>query len=394
MSSAGGTHSGFKSVSALEQAFVRRYQRVWADELVTPGCSGWPYRVSVGHPTMRDLEHDFAAWDAKAARICQWAQDRGLACDYTMRRVGRHTYRFVSHVVAADVVTLAAAVGRQDHLERYGHWLACLRAQFGQVDNAGIRRVLVDLNRYETNEQDFELVCQAAAWLSCHDVGNITARQVPLEGFHAKWLDAAGRRTTVCTLAGLERLEFLERPRLVRFRYLDGPYLERGGRMHDCWVEGDCSQPAYEPTTVVICENRDSALWFPELSRGIAILGDGMAGASVVCRIPWVAQAPRVLYWGDIDRQGFQILSKYRENGLSAQSMLMDEDTYARFERFGTHVDKNSHPIAPTSGAQALPGLTEQENRMYLRLCSVDFAGPRRIEQERIPLALARRCID
>ncbi len=380
-----------KSVAELEQALRRRYERVWANELVAPAGAGWPYEVRVGRPSMRELEQDFAAWDAQAQCLREWAEARGLTCKFEQRRVGRRAYGFLSHVCAQDVQTLAAAVGRRNHFEHYTARLDVLRARFAQVDEDGLRRVLVDLNKYDATDGDFDLVCRAAEWFASHEVGNITAREVPLEGFHAKWLDAASHRSMVCVLAGIERLEFRERPHVVRFRYLDPDYLAAGGRVHDCWVEGDCAKPAYEPSVVVICENRDSALWFKPLEGGVAIQGDGMAGAAVVGRIEWVARAPLVLYWGDIDRQGFSILSKYRESGLDVQSLLMDEATYRRFERFGTHVDKRGHAIQPFLQACELSGLHADENTLYLQLCAEDLTGPRRIEQERIPLDLAQR---
>ena len=386
-----GGDARLKPIAELERVLRRRYERVWADELLAPGSAGWPYEVRVGRPSQRELERSYAAWDADARRVRAWAEARGLACRFEKRRVGRRSYGFLSHVCAQDVRTLAAAVGQGNHFARYARRLKVLRERFVRVDETGLRRVLVDLNKHDATDDDFALVCQAAEWFAGHDVVNMTAREVPLEGFHAKWLDVASHRSMVCALAGIERLEFRERPHVVRFRYLDPNYLAGGGRVHDCWVEGDCAEPAYVPSVVVVCENRDSALWFKPLLGGIAIQGDGMSGATVIGRIEWVMRAPCVLYWGDIDRQGFQILSKYREEGLDVQSLLMDEVTYERFERFGTRVDRRGHAIGPLPEARELPGLTADENALYLRLCAEDFTGSRRIEQERIPLDLARR---
>ncbi len=382
--------AGLKSIAAIRQMLERRYQRVWADEHFEPGGCGWPYEVRVGRPSQRELEQDYAHWDAQARSLVQWAESHGLTCAFESRRVGRRSYALLSHVCATDAVALAEATGHKDHFELYGVRLERLREQFPWVDAAALRRVLVAMNKGGMSDEDFELVCSAALWFARNEVEGMSAREVPLEGFHAKWLDVAGHRTIVCTLAGKQQLAFRERPRVVMFRYLDPAYLASGGRVHDCWVEGDLGKPAYVPSVVVICENRDSALWFMPVDGGIAVQGDGMAGATVVGSIPWITSAPRVVYWGDIDRQGFEILSKYREGGLSVRSMLMDFETYARFERFGTYVDKAGREIAPKPDARALPGLTETENALYLRLCSPDFNGPRRIEQERIPLELAQ----
>ena len=391
--SAGKNVGRLKSSDELTQSLRRRYERVWADELLDSGCSGWPYEIRVGRPSQRELERDYAAWDAEARCLCEWASAQGLDCKFQMRRVGRRSYEFLSHVCAKDVWALATAMGRRGHLDLYARRLESLRERFADVGEDVCRRLLVDLSRYDASDADFELVCKAAEWFASHEVSNITAREVPLEGFHAKWLDAASHRSMVCALAGIERLEFRERPHVVRFRYLDPGYLASGGRTHDCWVEGDCAEPAYVPSVVVICENRDSALWFKPLAGGIAVQGDGMAGATVIGNIAWVAHAPLVLYWGDIDRQGFQILSKYREGGLDVQSLLMDEATYWRFERFGTFVDKRGQNIDALPEARALLGLRADENDLYLKLCAEDFEGPRRIEQERIPLDLAQQLV-
>lgn len=382
-----------KAITGIEQALERRYKRVWADEVLEPGSCEWPYGVRVGRPSQRELEAGFAAWEAAARRVGEWALSKGLECGYEMRRVGRHTYRVLSHVKALDVHMLAAAIGRAGHLESYEQRLRGLQERFPQVDDAGLRKVLVAMNTCNMGDEDFDLVCRAATWFSCHEVADMTAREVPLEGFHAKWLDSAGHRSMVCMLAGIDKLEFRERPHVVRFRYLDPCYLAGGGRVHDCWVEGDVCEPAYEPKVIVICENRDSALWFRPIPSGVAVQGDGMAGASIVGAVSWVAQADRVLYWGDIDRQGFEILAKYRERGLDVQSLLMDCATYSRFRRFGTHVDKRGKEIGPQPHTRPLPWLSEDENSVYLQLCSPSFEGPRRIEQERIPLEVAQRAV-
>ena len=116
---------------------------------------------------------------------------------------------------------------------------------------------------------DFDLLCRAALWFSSYDARGMTPREVPLEDFHAKWLDAYGRRTLICQPAKLDELCLRERPRLVRFHHLDPEHLSAGGRAYDVLLEGDRNGPAYEPRVVIICENRDSALWFCELESNI-----------------------------------------------------------------------------------------------------------------------------
>lgn len=394
MSSGAHPHAGFRSIEEIGRKLLQRYQRIWADELLVPGSTGWPYAIRVGRPTQHELERDYAAWDAEAQSLRLWAEGKGLTCLFERRRVGRVSYGIISHVQADDIRALSIAVGRQGHFEVYRKRAERLRREFAAVDERSVRRILVELSRHDATDLDFDLVCRAGAWFSRNEVKDCSAREVPLEGFHAKWLDEAGHRSMACALAGIERLELKERPRVVHFRYLDPTYLAGGGRVYDCWVEGDRSVLAYEPSVVIICENRDSALWFKPVRGGVAVQGDGMAGTVTIGKIPWIARCKRVFYWGDIDRQGFEILSKYREGGLRAQSLLMDADTYDEFMCYGTKTDRHGRTIGPKPGTEPLPGLSPAENELYLLLCSDDFVGPRRVEQERIPLWLAQRFVE
>ena len=382
-----------KDIASIRALCERRYMRVWADELVAPGCSGWPYEIRVGKPSQRELERDYVQLSAQTDEVADWAQRHGLSCRMEQRKVGRMSYPLLSHVVVPDVQALARVVNKDDHWELFVRRTETLRTLFPQVDDARMRGVLVSLNRSEASDADFELVCAAARWFAQHDGRGYTPREVPLEGFHAKWLDAQGHRQIVCALAGLSAFELKERPHLVRFHYLDPVYLATGARAYDAWLEGDACALPYRPKVVVICENRDSALWFPPMDAAIAVQGDGMAGTAVLPEVEWIARAERVLYWGDIDIHGFQILAAYRERGLNVTSILMDERTYRAFERFGTSVDSHGRRLAPKSDAHALQGLTDEENALYLRLCSPDFTGVRRIEQERIPLEVAQRVV-
>jgi hypothetical protein len=146
--------------------------------------------------------------------------------------------------------------------------------------------------------------------------------------------------------------------------------------------------PAYLPRIVVISENKDTAVGFPELPGAIAIEGDG-SGAATVAAIGWVRSCPTVIYWGDMDADGLAILDEHRAAGLPAISILMDIATFDAYAEFGTNSDKHGDPILVT-GRRDLPTLTAAERDLYERLTDPGWAGYRRIEQERIPLHVAR----
>jgi hypothetical protein len=75
--------------------------------------------------------------------------------------------------------------------------------------------------------------------------------------------------------------------------------------------------------TVVIVENQLNLLTLPSMPRTLAMRGEGRA-VTRLRRLHWLA-ANRVLYWGDIDVEGFQILSSLRMLFPHVESILMDE---------------------------------------------------------------------
>lgn len=75
--------------------------------------------------------------------------------------------------------------------------------------------------------------------------------------------------------------------------------------------------------TVVIVENQLNLLTLPRMNRGLAIRGEGKA-VTRLRRLPWLADNI-VLYWGDIDVEGFQILSSLRTLFPRVRSLLMTQ---------------------------------------------------------------------
>lgn len=144
---------------------------------------------------------------------------------------------------------------------------------------------------------------------------------------------------------------------------------------------------AYRPHIVVISENKDTALQFPELPGAISVEGVGKGGGTAAA-FRWLVNAPLVVYWGDMDADGLEILDGFRVAGVPARSILMDVDAYAEWERFGTDLDPKGRPLTGRD-PRPVPYLTAGERALYERLIAPAWTGPRRVEQERIPLRVA-----
>jgi hypothetical protein len=177
----------------------------------------------------------------------------------------------------------------------------------------------------------------------------------------------------------------------VHLTYLDPTYLASGGRRHDLATVGDVDVVAYRPRVVVISENRDTAQLFPPVARGVAVEGEGR-GAAAIAALPWIHEAGAVWYWGDIDADGLEILNGFRAAGVPARSLFMDRAAYARWARYGVDHDHRGNPLGPRAPRRH-DQLVPDERELYLALCSPDWAGHRRIEQERIPLDAAAAAV-
>jgi hypothetical protein len=216
----------------------------------------------------------------------------------------------------------------------------------------------------------------------------LTPRQVPLPGFHGKWLNK--NQALIQALSGRESLGLSSRPTRVHFTYLDPGHHANGGRRHESITIGDRAGPAYEPVVVVILENKDTAVYFPSVPGGIAVEGEGTKAPGALPLIPWIRQCRDIIYWGDIDAAGLSIVNDLRVAGINADTMLMDYTTYEAYEQFGAWTDEKGRPV-PCSRRRKLPALTPAEQHTYQMLTDPSSTRVRRVEQERIPLDVAAR---
>jgi len=123
---------------------------------------------------------------------------------------------------------------------------------------------------------------------------------------------------------------------------------------------------------IFIIENLTSFLAFSAVPDAVAIWGGGFA-VKLLAGADWLA-SKQLLYWGDIDVHGFQILAQLRAHFPAAQSLLMDAATFAQHYQGGRGAG---------FVAQALPGLTGAEQALYQEL----LRSNARLEQEQLPAA-------
>lgn len=126
---------------------------------------------------------------------------------------------------------------------------------------------------------------------------------------------------------------------------------------------------------VLIVENKTTlytTLTLPKMDETIAIFGQGNAVTNIQ-NAKWLNDII-VLYWGDIDVHGFEILSRIRKHFKHTKSVLMDKRTFEKF--FENELGK------PSTDTTTL-NLTDSEKELYNILKINNW----RLEQEKIPFA-------
>lgn len=373
-----------KATDQVVRDIARRLARTW--HLTIGGDeTHWPHRFPLGKPTSRTLAGDFTSAQQWAFEVQDWATAKDLRVELQSRRVGGTRQQLPSHLIVPDIDTAAQVVGKDwtERLVRARRRGSLLSTRFPQHPDPW--RLVRATDAYA--DIDFGLLMTAASWFQNHEVSGLSPRQVPIEGLHSKWLD--NHRTHVLDLAQVTDLGLVEvRPTPVHFTYLDPEHRGRGGRLHDCVYPGFGMQPEYLPRVVIITENKDTAVLFPATQGGVSVQGHGSAGPSLVSRVDWLRDAHHVIYWGDLDARGLEIVNDYRRYGVPVETILMDRETLTRFAPFRAETDERGVPLKRPP-AKALPQLKPPEREVYDMLTDPNSEHPVRVEQERMPLGEA-----
>ena len=167
---------------------------------------------------------------------------------------------------------------------------------------------------------------------------------------------------------------------IVRFRILDNAISQQlFGDLDDLSIPISEFQYLSLPIqTVYVVENKINMLTFPVKRGSIVIWGHGF-GVDVMKNVEWL-KSKKIYYWGDLDAQGFQILSEFRTQFKQVQSFFMDRYTFDKY----FEGDKGT-----VTNVEKELCLTHDEYDMYKYLKENNF----RLEQEKIPYEYALRKI-
>jgi hypothetical protein len=227
-----------------------------------------------------------------------------------------------------------------------------------------------------------------ASWFIAHPRPDIYIRQIDLPGIDSKFIEQHKTQLTVLLDALLptstidrEAKTFEQRyglrfdQHLIRFRLLDTSLTQAALTDLTLPLQDFC-RLALPLETVFVTENKINGLAFPPYPKAIVIFALGY-GVGSLSEVDWL-KTKHLIYWGDLDTHGFEMLSRFREKFPHVKSMLMDSATLA---------SNRELCVTEASSVKEIPSfLTESERAAFTALTSAEGTALR-LEQERIPFS-------
>jgi hypothetical protein len=244
-----------------------------------------------------------------------------------------------------------------------------------------------------TDLRDVEIVIELVAWLRNHPASGLRVRNIPIVGMDSKWIEThRGFVKPVCQAvfgeAPVDNDYSLPGIRghlsVYRVILLDRTMRQQYGGLRDISVPlEELRTLDLRPRVVLAIENLQTVVAFPDMEGVVAVLRLGSA-ITQMATVPWIASAD-IVYWGDLDQAGLNILGWLRERIPGTRSILMDRATYERYA-----ILREEEP----GDKRKTKGLLDEENQLLADMRAGIFGTKSRIEQERIPFDVAMVAIE
>lgn len=376
---------------------VEQVQRLWdrGEILRAPrdGAVLFPKQLRLRKPTPADIGNRYQEVRQWIAELRSGAERHGYQVEMEAvdnRIVGKN--QVPSRVIVQTEADALGMIARKRDAERFRRAREMLVSQWPVLaewmDNHPIR--FLDVVPHADKIQ------AVLRWLSEHPYPGVYRRQLEIEGVDTKFielhrgiltqlLERILPPTAVRGQLGASfdlRFGLREKPTLIRFRILDRSQLLQG--------LSDLSVPvaefaALEPSArdVVITENEVNALALPERVNTLVVFGQGYA-VERLREIRWL-RTRRVIYWGDIDTHGFEMLDRVRSTLPQTESMLMDRGTLLAHRSLWT--------TEPVQAAWTPMHLATDELQLLKDIKAGVYGANVRLEQERIAFSAVRAAL-
>lgn len=376
---------------ALRDQLRSTFTRHLANWLV--GGGDWPLTLNLGQVTEKDMAVHMGAVRQWATEWGRWPGPGEVSLE------ARHwpalgTQQLPARLTLCSPLDVARAIGSCAYWTHSAAALTRLAAHWPhlaqRIELAKLAITLVDWN-----EAELDKLLAVVDWLLAHPQSGLFLRQLPVEGIDTKWIET--RKGAVATLLQLTRptpepvtdfhalCGLRKAPTRMRVRVLCPELRQHLAGLGDLELPLEqLAQLNWQPSAVVVVENLETGLALPDLPGTVALMKLGNA-VSLLAELPWLQHCP-VFYWGDLDTHGLAILARARLAVPQLQSLLMNEATLLAWRDYWSE-EKTPAPV------QDLASLTEAEQAVYQGLNHHRWGRRVRLEQERIPWAVAEAVV-
>lgn len=352
------------------RAWVRRYPGWLASASPDGETLTWPLQP----PTQREA---LAEPDLVAAWVRAWqrfGEREAVVVDWEPRSWASMGRQLLPVRVTATPSAVAHIAGRLPQWRLALETAELLRRGWPATDfSEALARAAKPLARCVSD--DLPRLAGVLGWLASHPGSGLWERELPVTGVDTKWFER--HRGVVEPLAAAITGEGtgLRRHGVgFRVRILDAGLWAGAGEFTVTLPE--LRGLDLHPGRVLISENLTTVSTLPPMAGTVAVHGMGFAAPSLA-EVGWIREA-EVLYWGDLDTYGFQILGQVRAAMPQTTSVMMDGATLDAARHFAVREPR------PFRGEIGHLNISELEALARLR------ADDLRLEQERIPRALSR----
>lgn len=378
----------------IKGALARRYESRLPDWLIDASSAN--VELSLAAPSEKVAIKNVAGvadWVAAWQRVANhWPV---IFEERAWRQSGRQLLPVRIRVESAERIALLA--GKEADWQRWQRRIAAIVRQAHNKSEEFYCEVIAALmgRRADIRQlanADWDRALAAATWVVRNPDSGLRVRALPVAGMDTKWVE---RHLWVITLvtsllrSGLDLpggsnlgLAPLHDP---TFDFVFTDPAQRPGGLRALALPRSTLQTMAPPRGVlVLCENKQTAMAVGD-RPGVTVIHSAGQRAAKLADIPWFLDLP-VVYWGDLDTYGFQILAGLRRIHPRITTALMDAETLAQFSELWVPEPKSARP-----GFEQALLADERAVLAQLRASAPEFGGNAiRLEQERISWAWAK----
>ncbi|WP_297249657.1 Wadjet anti-phage system protein JetD domain-containing protein [uncultured Prevotella sp.] len=233
------------------------------------------------------------------------------------------------------------------------------------------------------NSEDWNNILKVLDYFSKNPLPKLYIRELPIE-VHTKFVEQ--HKAVISELLDIVIEEYVDKNEkdfekryglrydepMVRMRLLDETLATSYfSGLDDITIPVSLFLKLKMPISMVyIVENKVNFLTFPPVAKSIVIWGKGYGVASI--KDSELLKSTELIYWGDLDAQGFEILSQFRSYFARVKSLLMDKATFDKYFE---------NDLGTPSKINTKLNLTTEEEELYSYIKTNNY----RLEQEKIP---------